>query len=91
MKIAVPRETAEGEARAALTPQIAGQLVASGNEVLVQSGAGDAAHYPDAAYAEAGATIVPDAPALYGQADLVLRVLAAPATRRSRCSGRRPS
>jgi NAD(P) transhydrogenase subunit alpha len=74
MKIAVPRETAEGEARAALTPQIAGQLVAAGNEVLVQSGAGDAAHYLDAAYAEAGATIVPDVAALYGQADLVLRV-----------------
>jgi NAD(P) transhydrogenase subunit alpha len=74
MKIAVPRETAEGEARAALTPPVAGQLVASGNEVLVQAGAGEAAHFTDAAYAEAGARIVPDAPALYGEADLVLRV-----------------
>jgi NAD(P) transhydrogenase subunit alpha len=74
MKIAVPRETAEGEARAALTPQIAGQLVASGNEVLVQAGAGESAHFPDAAYAEAGARIVPDVAALYGEADLVLRV-----------------
>jgi NAD(P) transhydrogenase subunit alpha len=74
MKIAVPRETAEGEARAALTPQIAGQLVAAGNEVLVQAGAGEAAHFADEAYAEAGATIVPDVAALYGQADLMLRV-----------------
>lgn len=74
MNIAVPRETAEGETRTALTPPIAGQLVAAGNTVLVQSGAGSAAHFPDAAYADAGATIVPDAPALYGQADLVLRV-----------------
>lgn len=74
MNIAVPRETAEGETRTALTPPIAGQLVASGNTVLVQAGAGAGAHFPDAAYAEAGATIVPDAPALYGQADLVLRV-----------------
>jgi NAD(P) transhydrogenase subunit alpha len=74
MKIAVPRETAEGEARAALTPQIAGQLVAAGNEVLVQAGAGEPAHFTDAAYAEAGATIVPDVAALYGQADLMLRV-----------------
>jgi NAD(P) transhydrogenase subunit alpha len=74
MKIAVPRETAEGEARASLTPQVAGALVASGNEVLVQAGAGEAAHFPDAAYREAGATIVPDVAALYGQADLVLRV-----------------
>jgi NAD(P) transhydrogenase subunit alpha len=74
MNIAVPRETAEGETRTALTPPIAGQLVASGNTVLVQAGAGAGAHFSDVAYAEAGATIVPDAPALYGQADLVLRV-----------------
>jgi len=74
MKIAVPRETAEGETRAALTPQIAGQLVASGNQVLIQAGAGEAAHFPDAAYAEAGATVVPDVAALYGQAELMLRV-----------------
>jgi NAD(P) transhydrogenase subunit alpha len=74
MKIAVPRETAEGETRVALTPQIAGQLVGDGVEVLVQSGAGEASSNTDEAYREAGATIVPDAPALYGSADLVLRV-----------------
>ncbi|MCV0402504.1 MAG: Re/Si-specific NAD(P)(+) transhydrogenase subunit alpha [Chloroflexi bacterium] len=74
MKIAVPRETADGETRVALTPQIAGQLVADGIEVLVQAGAGEASSNTDEAYREAGATIVPDAPALYGQADVVLRV-----------------
>ncbi|HYI67750.1 MAG TPA: Re/Si-specific NAD(P)(+) transhydrogenase subunit alpha [Candidatus Limnocylindrales bacterium] len=74
MKIAVPRETAEGETRVALTPQIAGQLVGDGVEVLVQAGAGEASSNTDEAYREAGATIVPDAPALYGQADAVLRV-----------------
>jgi H+-translocating NAD(P) transhydrogenase subunit alpha len=74
MKIAVPRETAEGETRVALTPQIAGQLVADGIEVLVQAGAGDASSNLDEAYREAGARIVPDAPALYGEADVVLRV-----------------
>ncbi len=74
MKIAVPRETAEGETRVALTPQIAGQLVADGIEVLVQAGAGEASSNLDDAYKEAGATIVPDAAALYGQADVVLRV-----------------
>ncbi|MGH2483581.1 MAG: Re/Si-specific NAD(P)(+) transhydrogenase subunit alpha, partial [Candidatus Limnocylindria bacterium] len=51
-----------------------GQLVAAGNQVLVQAGAGEAAHFPDAAYAEAGATLVPDVAALFGQAELVLRV-----------------
>ncbi|HJP71253.1 MAG TPA: Re/Si-specific NAD(P)(+) transhydrogenase subunit alpha [Candidatus Limnocylindria bacterium] len=74
MKIAVPRETAEGETRVALTPQIAGQLVADGIEVLVQAGAGEASSNLDDAYSDAGATIVPDAAALYGQADVVLRV-----------------
>ena len=74
MKIAVPRETAEGETRVALTPQIAGQLIADGVEVLVQAGAGEASSNTDEAYREAGVTLVPDAPALYEQADLVLRV-----------------
>ncbi|CAN5260776.1 Re/Si-specific NAD(P)(+) transhydrogenase subunit alpha [soil metagenome] len=74
MKIAVPLETAAGETRVALTPLIAGQLAGDGVEVLVQSGAGDASSNLDEASREAGATIVPDAPALYGQADLVLRV-----------------
>jgi NAD(P) transhydrogenase subunit alpha len=74
MKIAVPRETAEGETRVALTPQIAGQLVGDGAEVLVQSGAGDASGNLDEAYRESGATIVPDAATLYSQADMVLRV-----------------
>ncbi len=74
MKIAVPRETAEGETRVALTPQIAGQLVADGHEVLVQSGAGEASSNTDEAYREAGATVVPDAATLYSQAGMVLRV-----------------
>jgi NAD(P) transhydrogenase subunit alpha len=74
MKIAVPRETAEGETRVALTPQIAGQLVADGHEVLVEVGAGEASSNTDAAYREAGATIAPDAATLYSQADMVLRV-----------------
>ncbi len=74
MKIAVPRETAEGEARVALTPQLAGQLVGDGVEVLVQAGAGEASFFGDTLYAEAGATVVPDAKAIYEQADLILRV-----------------
>jgi H+-translocating NAD(P) transhydrogenase subunit alpha len=74
MKIAVPREGAPGETRVALTPQAAGQLVGDGVEVLIQAGAGDGSFLTDDAFREAGATIVPDAPALYGQADMVLRV-----------------
>ena len=74
MKIAVPRETADGETRVALTPQTAQQLIGNGVEVLVQAGAGERSFIGDDAYREAGATVVPDAPALYGEADMVLRV-----------------
>jgi proton-translocating NAD(P)+ transhydrogenase subunit alpha len=74
MKIAVPRESAEGETRVAATPQTVGQMVGDGVEVLVQAGAGEGSFIPDEAYAEAGATVVPEAAALYRQADLVLRV-----------------
>ncbi|MGH2357071.1 MAG: Re/Si-specific NAD(P)(+) transhydrogenase subunit alpha [Candidatus Limnocylindria bacterium] len=74
MKIAVPRETADGETRVALTPPTAAQLVGDGVEVLVQAGAGDGSFIRDEEYRDAGATVVPDAPSLYGQADMVLRV-----------------
>ena len=74
MKIAVPRETAPGETRVALTPQAIAALLADGVEVLVQSGAGDASFISDEAFREAGAAIAPDAAALYGQADVVVRV-----------------
>ena len=74
MKIAVPRETAAGETRVALTPQVAAQLIADGAEVLVQAGAGEASANTDDAYREAGATMVPDAGSLYSEADVVLRV-----------------
>ena len=74
MKIAVPRETAPGERRVALTPNAAAALVKSGLEVLVEAGAGEGAFHSDAAFEKAGARIVPDAATLYGQGDVVLKV-----------------
>ncbi|MEP7040428.1 MAG: Re/Si-specific NAD(P)(+) transhydrogenase subunit alpha, partial [Chloroflexota bacterium] len=74
MKIAVPRETAPGETRVALSPPAVTALVADGVEVVVQSGAGDASFISDEAFREAGAKIVPDAAAVYGDADVVVRV-----------------
>jgi NAD(P) transhydrogenase subunit alpha len=74
MKIAVPRETAPGETRVALTPQAVVALLEDGVAVVVQSGAGDGSFISDEAFREAGATIVPDAAALYGEADVVVRV-----------------
>ncbi len=74
LKIAVPREIAPGERRVALTPEATAVLVKSGVELLVESGAGEGAFHPDAAFEKAGARIVPGAAALYGQADIVLKV-----------------
>jgi NAD(P) transhydrogenase subunit alpha len=60
MRIGVPKETAAGERRVALVPEIVAKLIPAGFEVLVQRGAGEAASFPDAAYEEAGTRIVDD-------------------------------
>ncbi len=57
MKIGVPKETAEGERRVALVPEVVKKLVGDGHEVLVERGAGDGALIPDSAYEEAGAEL----------------------------------
>jgi H+-translocating NAD(P) transhydrogenase subunit alpha len=54
MRVGVARETAPGERRVALVPETAGKLAAAGFDVVVEAGAGDAASFPDAAYADAG-------------------------------------
>jgi H+-translocating NAD(P) transhydrogenase subunit alpha len=74
MNIAVPKESAESERRVALVPETVSRLVKSGLSVAVEHDAGIAAGFPDAAYAEAGATIVADGRALLGNADLVAMV-----------------
>ena len=57
MKLGVTRETAPGERRVALVPEIAGKLAAAGFEIVVEPGAGGAASFPDSSYTEAGATL----------------------------------
>jgi len=57
MRVGVPKETAEGERRVALVPEIVAKLVASGIDVVVDPGAGEAASFPDGAFEEAGATL----------------------------------
>ncbi len=74
MRVGVPKEIAPGERRVAVVPGMVGRLVAAGIEVLVEAGAGEAALYATRDYVEAGARILPDAAALYGQADAVLKV-----------------
>jgi H+-translocating NAD(P) transhydrogenase subunit alpha len=58
----------------AVTPDIAGRLVKSGLQVTVETGAGNAAGFLDDAYRQVGAAIAPDAAAMYGGGDFVLKV-----------------
>ncbi len=74
VKIGAPKEIFEGEARVALTPDSALQLQKLGHECYVQSGAGHAAGFADAAYAAAGVTVVADAAALFDAVDFVAKV-----------------
>ncbi|HEX3948049.1 MAG TPA: Re/Si-specific NAD(P)(+) transhydrogenase subunit alpha [Acidimicrobiales bacterium] len=74
MQLALPTETRPGERRVALVPDVVKRLVAGGWTVAVQAGAGEQAAFTDAAYADAGAEIVADAAALYGRAEVVVRV-----------------
>ncbi|MGD0385780.1 MAG: Re/Si-specific NAD(P)(+) transhydrogenase subunit alpha [Solirubrobacteraceae bacterium] len=73
MLIGVPTETAYGERRVALVPEVVKKLSARGIEVIVQSGAGDAAVIPDALYEAAGAKVSADPAAVWG-APLVVKV-----------------
>jgi H+-translocating NAD(P) transhydrogenase subunit alpha len=72
----VPRETAAGERRVAATPDSVGRLARLGIEVTIESDAGAACGFDDAAYAEAGARIVAaaEAAAACGAARMVARV-----------------
>lgn len=57
MLIGIPRESLPGETRVAATPQTVGQIIKLGYEVVVESGAGAASSFSDAAYVEAGAEV----------------------------------
>jgi H+-translocating NAD(P) transhydrogenase subunit alpha len=67
----VPRESAAGERRVALVPDLIARLSPTGFEVLVERGAGAAASFPDDAFEEAGARLVDDA---YVEAEAVAKV-----------------
>jgi NAD(P) transhydrogenase subunit alpha len=73
MKVGVVKETAPGEHRVALVPEMIGRLRGAGLDVLVESGAGNGAWFADSAYAQAGATIV-DRAELQADADLLVSV-----------------
>ena len=57
MKIGVPRETADGERRVALIPDVVGSLTGKGIDVVVESGAGEESGHPDEAFSDSGASV----------------------------------
>lgn len=73
VQVAVVGETEPGERRVALVPDAVGRLAEAGMTVLVQAGAGQAAWFPDGAYADAGAEVLP-ADQVRRRADVLLRV-----------------
>ena len=78
MKIAILKETAPGEARVAATPETVKKFIALGATIAIEEGAGAAASYPDEAYREAGAEVLPAGRAV-SEADIVLGIQAPPA------------
>jgi NAD(P) transhydrogenase subunit alpha len=74
----VPKETATGETRVAVTPATTGRLRKLGLEVVVENGAGLAAGFTDESYAVAGARLTAERGGLLSSAGLVLRVRRCP-------------
>ena len=74
MRIGVPREIKNHEYRVSLTPAAARELIDHGHTVMVETGAGLGAGLTDAEYLHSGATIIPDAAAIFAQADMIVKV-----------------
>ncbi|HNM96380.1 MAG TPA: alanine dehydrogenase [Marmoricola sp.] len=74
MKVGIPKEVKNHEYRVAITPIGVHELVAHGHEVYVQATAGIGSSIADEEYVAAGATILPDADAVWGTADMILKV-----------------
>ena len=69
--VGVLAETAANETRVAVVPEIAAKLRAAGVRVLIERGAGTAAHFPDASYTDAEFS---DAATILGSAEVLLKV-----------------
>jgi alanine dehydrogenase len=72
--IGVPKEIKDMEGRVSMQPDGVAELVHHGNEVLVQSGAGDGAGFSDEEYDEAGARVVDGPDEVFEAADLIVKV-----------------
>jgi alanine dehydrogenase len=74
MKVGIPTEIKDDEYRVAITPAGVREMVEHGHDVLVQAGAGEGSAVSDADYEAQGARTVPDAAAIFGEAEMVIKV-----------------
>jgi H+-translocating NAD(P) transhydrogenase subunit alpha len=75
MIVGVPRESFPGELRVALTPAVVPSLAKAGIEVVLETGAGVGAGYPDADYISKGAKLLPQRADVFRTADIIVQVL----------------
>ena len=80
MKVGVPKESLPGEKRVAVVPNVVPMLSRLGLDVVVESGAGDAAGYPDAEFQSAQAQILNTTAEVYSASDIILKVRASEAS-----------
>jgi len=74
MRVGVPKEIKNNEFRVGLTPASVAELVAAGQEVVVETGAGAGIDFADGDYQAAGAVIIPDARSVFAGADMIVKV-----------------
>src|SRR6266480_4885018 len=74
MKVGVPTEIKTDEYRVAITPAGVREFVEHGHDVLIQKGAGEGSVIPDEEYVDQGARVLPDADAVFEEAELILKV-----------------
>ncbi len=74
MKVGIPKEIKNHEYRVAITPAGVMELVRHGHEVVIESGAGLGSSIPDSDYVAAGASMLPNADAVWASADMILKV-----------------
>ena len=74
MKVGIPRELKDNEYRVAITPGGVRELVVHGHEVVIENDAGVGSSIANEDFERAGASILPNADALFEQSDMVLKV-----------------
>jgi alanine dehydrogenase len=74
MKIGVPKEIKTNENRIALVPAGAETLIGAGHSVLIETGAGIGSGFADEDFTDVGATIAPDADAVWRESDMIMKV-----------------